>query len=414
MKYFNPQKLESIAVYTDAPWEMALVTVRITGPAEFAGVEVLQGKKDGEVSIEAARQADLIVIQRDFPRHWEAYLEIVAIARRESKPIVFEIDDLLFDLPADHSHRHEYLDAFLPMLHATLNASLVTVSTVELEAYMLRLNPNVVVIDNYLNDRIWRFKAGYDRSLESSVIKIGYMGGETHKHDLEVIIPALLNILKRYSGKVRLVLMGGKPPQRLLEHSGVEWIPLNQLNYKKFAEAFMTQAWDIFISPLRDDPFNRAKSSLKFLEYSTHGLPGVFSKLTPYESIVIDGRNGYLAGDLEEWEAYLAKLVEHPAMRQQLGYEAQKTVKQSWLLSENYPKWLEAYRRAFEPGKNIESYSPDRTLLSSILEQTQQYYLMRDREAMRYYKELVEIYESRSWKALQKLHRLREKLFPMD
>lgn len=176
----------------------------------------------------------------------------------------------------------------------------------------------------------------------------------------------------------------------------------------------MTQAWDIFISPLRDDPFNRAKSSLKFLEYSTHGLPGVFSKLTPYESIVIDGRNGYLAGDLEEWEAYLAKLVEHPAMRQQLGYEAQKTVKQSWLLSENYPKWLEAYRRAFAPGKNIESYSPDRTLLSSILEQTQQYYLMRDREAMRYYKELVEIYESRSWKALQKLHRLREKLFPMD
>lgn len=412
MKQSAPQRLECIAVYTAAPWEMALVSVRITGPAEFAGVNVLQGKKDGEISLDAAKQADLIVIQRDFPRFWDAYLEIIAICRREKKPIVFEIDDLLFALPEDHSHRHEYLDALLPMLHAAMNASLVTVSTAELEVYMRRLNPNVVVVPNYLNDHVWQFKAGYDRTLESRVITIGYMGGETHKYDLEVITPALLKILERYSGKVRLAVMGGKPPQTLLEHECVEWVPINQLNYAKFAESFSKQEWDIFISPLRDDAFNRAKSSLKFLEYSIHGLPGVFSKLTPYVGIVDDNRNGRLAGDLGEWEACLVELIEHPELRRQLGYEAQYTVKQKWLLSQNYPYWLEAYCRAFEPEMNSDARIPDRTLLSSILEQAQSYCLMRDREAQKLYKELTEIYESRSWQALQKVHRIWEKLFP--
>lgn len=411
MGYSNPDRLESIAVYTAAPWEMALVTVRVTGPAGFAGVKVLQGKTDGKISLDAAHLADLIVIQRDFPRYWDAYLEILAIARRENKPIVFEIDDLLFELPTDHSHRHEYLDALLPMVHVALIADLVTVSTVELGDYMRCLNPNVVVVQNYLNDRIWRFKPGFEKTIHSNVVSIGYMGGETHGYDLEEISPALIRILESYSGKVRFRIMGGKPPQNLLNHPDVEWIPINQLNYVRFADAFLEQDWDIFISPLRDDPFNQAKSGLKFLEYSTHGLPGVYSRLTPYESIVIDGQTGFLAGDLKEWEGYLARLIEQPELRRQLGYEAQKTVIQKWLLSKNYSAWLKAYQQAFNR-ELIKSHPRDAKLLSSILEQAQLYCQMRDHEANNLYRELIEIYESRSWKAMQKIHRVRAKIFP--
>ena len=56
----------SLAVYTAAPWESAVVVLRITGPAEFAGFEVIKGNHGPQVSPELVSDADMVVIQRDF------------------------------------------------------------------------------------------------------------------------------------------------------------------------------------------------------------------------------------------------------------------------------------------------------------------------------------------------------------
>jgi hypothetical protein len=98
-----------------------------------------------------------------------------------------------------------------------------------------------------------------------------------------MILPVLENLLERYNKRIRLRLWGIAPPPSLRECPNVEWLDLGLVSYAQFAAYFSRQECDIWVAPLQDNLFNRCKSSLKFLEYSALGVPGVFSQLDPYE-----------------------------------------------------------------------------------------------------------------------------------
>jgi len=408
----SPGELKSIVLFTRAPWDMALVVVRISGPAKHAGVKVLQGKGVDKIFPELVTSADLVVIQRDFPRFWNEYKQIVIQARTEGKPIVYEIDDLLFKMPLDHSHRREYVDVLVPMLSAVLNADMVTVSTSELLDFMSQLNPNTRMINNYLDDSVWEIKQIAEVPKDCNSVVIGYMGGETHQLDIQVITPTLLKILQGYSGSVKINIWGGKPPTELLDSPYVKWIPINQYDYAEFAKYFVRQECDLFVAPLRDNPFNRAKSGLKFFEYSALGSPGIYSRLSAYEGVINHGVNGFLAQEPEEWEKYIKELIDNPQARVRMGHQAQESIKDSWLLSQNYREWYDVYLHAWDNYGEIKNLSPNLDIISAILDQAYEY----QQETEQYYKEIsdqnYEILESRSWKALQFVQGLRLKLLP--
>src|SRR5690606_14753256 len=103
--------------------------------------------------------------------------------------------------------------------------------------------------------------------------------------------------------------------------------------------------FDFVIAPLADNLFNRCKSGLKFLEYSAIGAPGVYSKLPPYEDIVIDGVTGFLAGTETEWIEKLTRLIEEPELRQNMAVAAQQTVQERWLLSQNITSWEDILKK---------------------------------------------------------------------
>lgn len=406
------KNLESMVVYTRAPWENALVKLRITGPAEQAGIDVINGKEGGYYRPELVTNADIVVIQRDFPRNWKTYEHILNLARANKKPVIYEIDDLLFDMPSDHSHRQEYIPALLPMLDAVLRADVVIGSTHLLSEYVRQWNSNTWIIPNYLNDRVWKFKQKDENQANNDPLVIGYMGGETHLLDLQFISEALIKVLNKYSGSVRMKIWGGKPPEELLEPSYCDWVPINQLNYASFANFFIQQDCDIFIAPLRDNLFNRSKSELKFLEYSVLGIPGVYSQLPPYESIVNPGQNGYLASTLSDWEECLVKLIERPELRVQMGLKAQNTVKHGWLLSQHYQEWREVYQRALNTENENEQADLGLSELSSVIHQSIQYNIKLDESVNASTEQVKEILESRSWKVIERLQQIRLSLLP--
>lgn len=80
------------------------------------------------------------------------------------------------------------------------------------------------------------------------------------------------------------------------------------------------------------------------MEYSAIGAAGVYSRLLPYESIVAHREDGFLAGILEEWQAYLTQLIDGPALRQRLASAAQQKLRERWLLSDGAARWGEVYR----------------------------------------------------------------------
>jgi glycosyltransferase involved in cell wall biosynthesis len=336
---------QTVVAYTFAPWEHALAVLRFVAPLQTAGITLLRGNVGMEVDIEKVSQADWILMQRDFPHDQDAYTQILERAHAEGKPVILDLDDLLLELPENHPDINPNLDSnvLFPILRGLIEVDAVTASTAPLCETLRVFNPNTWLLPNYLIDPPWRLRPPGPAREPGTPVIIAYIGGGSHRPDLEMVAPALLNILERYGPGVRAHFYGVQPPESLLNNPSVAWTALDLRDYAQFASYLYALQADIFIAPLVDNLFNRCKSAVKFLEYSACGTPGIYSRLEPYEHLVDHEVNGLLATTPQEWEADLALLVESPELRHKLGEGAQKTVRSGWLLSQNASTWAQTY-----------------------------------------------------------------------
>jgi hypothetical protein len=68
--------------------------------------------------------------------------------------------------------------------------------------------------------------------------------------------------------------------------------------------------WDIAIAPLKNTPFNRTKSDIKFLDYCAIGAAGIYSDMPPYHDSVHHLETGYLAkNNPDAWVNALELLI---------------------------------------------------------------------------------------------------------
>jgi len=331
----------------------AIEHLRVTGPYHQAGIEVIQGMVNGEARIDLIPGVDAVVIQREFPRNLPVYEQIHQVANEHFIPIIYDLDDLLFNLPGSHPERQamDYTSALMPMLSALMQANLVTVSTGKLRETLLDFNDNIQVLPNYLDDNLWKVDFPHKTDPNNERVIIGYMGSVSHTPDLEMITPVLVDLLAKYGDKLRFYIWETLLPEELGNNPLVIHTPSPTNNYREFAQYFQQQEVDIFIAPLDDNLFNRCKSGLKFLEYSALGVPGVYSNLDSYAELITNGQDGFLADSPGEWKEHLVNLIEDPILREQIGMKAQQTVKTKWLLSNNIASWQDILR-VEEPGFN--------------------------------------------------------------
>jgi len=338
--------IQNIVCYSlSLEFQDAMAHLRLVEPLQAVGINILSGFEKGQSNSELIRNGDLVVVQREFPKRYNDYQKIVEVSRQAGKPIVFDMDDLLFFLPENHPDRatQYFAPSLLPMFEALMAADLVTVATPRLRRELATYSDKVVVLPNYFDDSLWQLRPPVQKS-KDEVLTIGYMGGSSHKPDVETITPALLDLAKRFPDKVRFHFWGTQPPAELAGLPQVEFSPHYSYLYKDFSAFFQTQAADIFIAPLGDNVFNRCKSPLKFYEYSALGAPGVFSRLDPYESVVTNGQNGLLASSLDDWTDCLVQLIENGDLRMQLAANAQASIRENWLLSKNAFRWEEIFQ----------------------------------------------------------------------
>ena len=372
--------IQSISFFSNF-FEDACAYLRLLSPAKLLGIKVIEGRENNQITYpERAKDGDLVFIQRDFPRDLPAYERVIEFARKQQKPVVFDLDDLLFFLPENHPERisHHYTEALLPMLEVLGEADFVTVPTPKLQAYLEPFNKNIIVVPNYFDDTIWSLKKPVLKKNDEPII-IGYMGGESHQPDIEFVTPVLEEILKKYPQKIKLVFWGIKPSKKLMANSQVQWLPAHSYNYPAFAQYFQTQEADIVIAPLVDNVFNAAKSPLKFFEYSSIGAPGVYSNLDPYQQVITHGENGFLASKLEEWQLYIETLIRDAELRHQMAGKAQQTIHDQWLLSHNLDQWKNIYEKAcLQTNQGKENFSA--AFIESINRQYYSFIEKKDQE----------------------------------
>ncbi|MBK8000463.1 MAG: glycosyltransferase [Verrucomicrobia bacterium] len=296
--------------------------------------------KDGAVVDDSAvKHADVVVIQRMFPgpEHQEVLNRVFA----SGKPIIYELDDWFFDMPADNIHAG-YAKTRIPFIQQVIKqARLVTVSTEELRQRMLELHSNVVVLPNLANEQQW---APRPARADGKVI-IGYAGTTTHGRDLEMVETALKRIVKKHAGRVGFVFLGCAT-EKLLKLPGSRLVEF-QHGYGKYVETLQAEAIDIALAPLADNPFNRCKSNIKWIEYSAAGIAGVYSDIPAYRGTVRPGETGMLAGtSADDWFNAIDELVTNDSKRSDIAARASESVMQDHSLAAKARLWEAAYTAA--------------------------------------------------------------------
>jgi len=415
----NHSQVTRVTFFTYRPIESALELYRFHSPLKAAGIEIVPGVVDGELRLENIANADLICFQRDFSCHFKAYQNLLAEAGRHQIPFVLDLDDNLLALPPDHPDRlaGDFADSLPALLHALIIADAVTVTTPELKQDLDPFNPNVIVLPNYLDEDLWQFRQPNIRA-QGSPVKILFMGTPTHIPDIKGIADPLCNTARHWGSRVHFSFFGATPPEGLSNLAEVDYKPVHSYEYREFQQELRQYEADIAIAPLEDNPFNRGKSAIKFLEYSACGLVGVYAALPPYTAVVRDGENGFLAADAQEWERKLGILIENPDLCVRMVAQAQEDIRSQWLVSNHGQEWREAYNKIASRGivkarpvsPILEALAATALQLEELRELTythssrlQQDLLLRDQQIEALKDEVVDYANSRSWKLTRPL-----------
>lgn len=342
-------KIQSAAVYTYERIVASLEAYRLFNPMNSANLQINRGVVDGEFSTAAINESDIVVFQREFPANYPNYLAVMSQAANLGKPVVMDMDDDLLALPIYHPDRVKlnYAKAQIPILTGMVQAKALTVTTPYLADRLRKYNTNIFVLPNFLDDSLWQFNPP-QVAPAGEHIRIFYMGTVTHVPDLEMLKPAFHALAMKYPGRLEFVFYGANLKFEDDIPATITNCQSETFVYADYVKVALAQKANIAIAPVEDIPYNHCKSSIKFFEYTAMGLPGVYSRVTPYSAVVEEGVNGFTASTIDEWINALSQLIENPQLREAMTLAAQETVRRDWLLSDHAHLWPETYAEIAE------------------------------------------------------------------
>ena len=280
-------------------------------------------------------------------------------------------------------------------------ASHITTTTEIFANEIRKFNKNVVVFPNAINPNEPQFK---EPTLESDRLRIGWLGGSSHLHDLQ-LLDSPLGKITHLKDKLQFVLCGfdtrgsvteinqqtGEHKKRdILPHETV-WAQYEKIftqshslvseDYKKYLLKYSQEVYpnqydesyvrvwtktvtsyaknyskfDVSLSPIKNTMFNRMKSQLKVIGAGFYKKALIASDLGPYtidlkhcldHGNFVDG-NAMLVNENRnhsDWAKYIKKLVENPNMAKDMGERLYETVKDTYDLNKVTKDRAELYK----------------------------------------------------------------------
>lgn len=179
--------------------------------------------------------------------------------------------------------------------------------------------PTIVVRNKVTPKRIQaRMFAGRDH------LKLIYASGTySHKEDFDLIEAELYAFLVEHPKIMLSVLGAAQVSERILALQNVSNYPY--MPYTAML-AFIAKH-DLMLVPLVDDEFNRAKSSVKFVECGAVGVPVLATRVGEFDFAIEHGENGLLAESAQDFIVNLNRLVNNPLLIDKLAENANQTIK---------------------------------------------------------------------------------------
>jgi len=280
--------------------------------------------------------ADIAILQGCVDMKGIAFL----LQHESDKALVVDCDDNIAVAPTSpFKKEHDMYDAKEIVSHTIQVADMVTATTPYLARKLKKLNKNVVVLPNYIDQERWDLP--YMEN-DTGKIRIGWAGSITHVEDMEMIVEPLRRICKEFK-KVQLVMVGDTRVGNLFDGLPVE--NMMGTDFDAWPSKLYSLRLDIGLAPLRDTEFNRCKSNIKWLEYSIARIPGVYSPTVYADNYDFDGVYGQIARTPDQWYRCIKNYIICENLRRDIASRARAAVVTGYTLKTNIKKWVKAYNK---------------------------------------------------------------------
>ena len=270
----------------------------------------------------ALHDVDVIIMQRlmhdTLPEHMK-------LAQKSGQIIINDLDDWYWGLDTSNlafASSHPKLSPNENTNHykkVLATSDRITVSTPYLRDRLMKMFSNCPPIDVLMNTvDVNRFNI-HDHMTETKPI-VGWVGSTNHRSgDLEVLSGIIAPLQKL--DLISLQHSGAHPnAPSLASKWNITETSVITLPASEPEDYPNLLTMDIGIAPLRDTPFNHAKSDIKVLEYSASGIPWVASGLPAYETLQKVWGLGRIAkkNKAKDWQKHIKELCD-PKVRAEEG-----------------------------------------------------------------------------------------------
>ncbi len=282
-----------------------------------------------EHTISDLEWGDAFVFQRDCNDYAASIIRQLKLA---GKKVVFELDDLLLNLPPFLPHHQVTINQNKKFIvEALKTADAVSVSTTELAKQITSLNKQLFVTPNY-SESISRHAQQFTTTPDQ--IKLIVASSD------QVLIDFILQPLKMIQDEFSVVVIGIGPPSKILIESGIKTRRFETMSHKEFKNLLASFDNAIGIIPLDDSLFSSCKSAVKYFDYSMAGIPSICSNVLPYKVHISNEKSGILVeNETEDWYLAIKKLVLNAAMREDIARNARQSVEQNCNLATSANAW---------------------------------------------------------------------------
>jgi O-antigen biosynthesis protein len=253
-----------------------------------------------------------------FQRIGGAYtLHLIKTLKAHNKRVVFEIDDLLTELPEFLAHHRGSPEIQKSLLDAISLADAVTTTTNRLASRLKHINPAVHCVPNCVK-ALPAERLAHD---ESVTPKATLIVASSDTVMVDFLITPLKIILEKYGTDIRLVVVG--PVDKALAKGGLKFERFPVLSYMAFKGLLQTLINPIGLIPLDDSVFSSCKSPIKFFDYAAAQIPAICSDMPPYSDYIKDGHTGLLVKNTNQaWTHAIEALINSAEDRNRLSLGA--------------------------------------------------------------------------------------------